>query len=197
MDRSFVPVRYACGFEGAPESSGRPLGGCWEEGDRPSNTSQVERRGQTLDCLEGEHMEENRVGRVAYIRYEGGILGERHVDKHLDEPLAVRIGAGRVVKGIDDALRTMKVGESATLIIPPEEGYGDADPKQIKWYPRSIIPHGYEIKKDTMIMWESADGLAKRPAMVVDATEDTVKIDMNHPYAGKTLEYWVELVDLQ
>ena len=142
-------------------------------------------------------MEENRVGRVAYIRYEGGILGERHVDKHLDEPLAVRIGAGRVVKGIDDALRTMEVGESATLIIPPEDGYGDADPKQIKWYPRSIIPHGYEIKKDTMIMWESADGLAKRPAMVVDATEDTVKIDMNHPYAGKTLEYWVELVDLQ
>lgn len=138
-------------------------------------------------------MEENRVGRVAYIRYEGGILGERHVDKHLDEPLAVRIGAGRVVKGIDDALRTMEVGESATLIIPPEEGYGDADPKQIKWYPRSIIPHGYEIKKDTMIMWESADGLAKRPAMVVDATEDTVKIDMNHPYAGKTLEYWVDL----
>ena len=52
-------------------------------------------------------MEENRVGRVAYIRYEGGILGERHVDKHLDEPLAVRIGGGRVVKGIDDALRTM------------------------------------------------------------------------------------------
>ena len=142
-------------------------------------------------------MEENRVGKVAYIRYEGGILGERHVDKHLDEPLAVRIGAGRVVKGIDDALRTMEVGESATLIIPPEEGYGDADPKQIKWYPRSIIPHGYEIKKDTMIMWESADGLAKRPAMVVDATEDTVRIDMNHPYAGKTLEYWVELVDLQ
>ena len=197
MDRSFVPVRYACGFEGAPESSGRPLGGCWEEGDRPPIAAQVAIGGQTLDCLEGEHMEENRVGKVAYIRYEGGILGERHVDKHLDEPLAVRIGVGRVVKGIDDALRTMEVGESATLIIPPEEGYGDADPKQVKWYPRSIIPHGYEIKKDTMIMWESADGLAKRPAMVVDATEDTVKIDMNHPYAGKTLEYWVELVDLQ
>ena len=147
--------------------------------------------------MEETGSEENRTGMLAYIRYEGGILGERHVDKHLDEPLPVRIGAGRVVKGIDDALHKMQVGESVTLIIPPEEGYGDADPKQVKWYPRSIIPHGYEIKKDTMIMWESADGLAKRPAMVVDATEDTVKIDMNHPYAGKMLEYWVELVDLQ
>ena len=182
---------------GRPNHRVAPLGAGGKKGTDPSESLQVVIGGQTLDCLEGEHMEENRIGRVAYIRYEGGILGERHVDKHLDEPLAVRIGAGRVVKGIDDALRTMEVGDSATLIIPPEEGYGDADPKQIKWYPRSIIPHGYEIKKDTMIMWESADGLAKRPAMVVDATEDTVKIDMNHPYAGKTLEYWVELVDLQ
>ena len=182
---------------GRPNHRVAPLGAGGKKGTDPSESLQVVIGGQTLDCLEGEHMEENRIGRVAYIRYEGGILGERHVDKHLDEPLAVRIGAGRVVKGVIDALRTMEVGDSATLIIPPEEGYGDADPKQIKWYPRSIIPHGYEIKKDTMIMWESADGLAKRPAMVVDATEDTVKIDMNHPYAGKTLEYWVELVDLQ
>ena len=142
-------------------------------------------------------MEQNRNGKLAYIRYKGGILGERPVDDRMDEPLAVRIGAGRVVKGIDDALQVLEVGESVTLVIPPEEGYGDANPKLVNWYPRSMIPHGYEIKKDTMIMWESADGLAKRSVMVVDATKDAVKIDMNHPYAGRTLEYWVELVDLK
>ena len=142
-------------------------------------------------------MEQNRNGKLAYIRYKGGILGERPVDDRMDETLAVRIGAGRVVKGIDDALQVLEVGESVTLVIPPEEGYGDANPKLVNWYPRSMIPHGYEIKKDTMIMWESADGLAKRPVMVVDATKDAVKIDMNHPYAGRTLEYWVELVDLK
>ena len=92
-------------------------------------------------------MEENRVGKVAYIRYEGGILGERHVDKHLDEPLAVRIGAGRVVKGIDDALRTMKVGESATLIIPPEEGYGDADPSKSSGIPARSFRMGTKSRK--------------------------------------------------
>lgn len=57
--------------------------------------------------MEETGSEENRTGMLAYIRYEGGILGERHVDKHLDEPLPVRIGAGRVVKGIDDALHKM------------------------------------------------------------------------------------------
>ena len=142
-------------------------------------------------------MGKDRTGMIATIRYKGGILGERPVDDRTDKPLYVRIGGGRVVKGIDDALQVLEVGDSVTLVIPPEEGYGDADPKLINWYPRSMIPHGYEIKKDTMIMWESADGLAKRPCMVVDATQDAVKIDMNHPYAGRTLEYWVELVDLK
>lgn len=142
-------------------------------------------------------MDQERIGKTAYIRYRGGVQGERPVDdRSQGEPLAVKIGASRLPKGIDDALLYLPVGQSCTLVIPPEEGYGNADPKLVQWYPRTLLDHGYEIKQGSMIMWESADGLAKRPAMVVDATQDNVKIDLNHPYAGKTLEYWVELVDI-
>ena len=145
----------------------------------------------------GIAMGKDRIGKTAFIRYDGGVLGERKVDHRTGEPLAVKIGVSRLPKGIDDALLDIKIGEKVTLVIPPEEGYGNANPKLIKWYPRQILDHGYEIKKGSMIMWESEDGLAKRPAIVVDSTEDNVKIDMNHPYAGKTLEYWVELVDVR
>lgn len=145
----------------------------------------------------GFAMGNERRGKIALIRYDGGVLGERKVDHRTGEPLAVRIGASRLPKGIDNALLNMEVGEKATLIISPEEGYGNANPKLVKWYPRQVLDHGYDIKKGSMIMWESEDGLAKRPAMVVDSTKDNVKIDMNHPYAGKTLEYWVELVDVK
>ena len=138
-----------------------------------------------------------RQGQIAYIRYKGGVFGEEPVDKHMDDPLPVMIGAGRVPVGVEKAIRNLEVGDSCTLIIPPEEGYGEAFDRYIKWYPRSMIPHGYEIKQGTFIMWESADGLAKRPAFVAEATEDMLKLDMNHPFAGKTLEYWVELVDLK
>ncbi len=138
-----------------------------------------------------------RQGQVAYIRYEGGVFGQDPVDSHMDEPLAVMIGMGRVPLGVENALRLMEVGDKVRLVIPPEEGYGEAYEKYIKWYPRSMIPHGYEIKQGTFIMWESGDGLAKRPAFVAEATEDMLKLDMNHPFAGKTLEYVVELVDLK
>lgn len=139
----------------------------------------------------------NRRGRTARIRYRGGVLGQKPADDRTQgEPLAVRIGGHRVPKGVEKALLELEVGESCTLVIPPEEGYGAADPKLVQWYPRMMLDHGYELKKGSMIMWRSADGLAAKPAVVVDATKDTVKIDLNHPFAGKTLEYWVELVDL-
>lgn len=142
--------------------------------------------------------EEERRGKTAYIRYRGGIRGEKpYDDRSQGEPLAVRIGRHRVPKGVENALCHLEIGESCTLIIPPEEGYGEANPRLVKWYPRMILDHGYTMKEGSMVMWRSADGLAAKPALIVDATEDTVKIDLNHPYAGKTLEYWVELVDLK
>ena len=142
--------------------------------------------------------ETDRLGRTAYIRYRGGVRGDRPCDDRSDgEPLAVRIGGHRVPKGVERALLMLEVGESCTLVIPPEEGYGAADPKLVQWYPRSVLDHGYDLKEGSMIMWQSADGLAAKPASIVDATEDAVKIDLNHPYAGKTLEYWVELVGLE
>lgn len=136
-------------------------------------------------------------GKTAYILYRGGIAGETPVDVRTDQPLAVKLGGHRLPKGVEEAVADMQVGEERIVVVPPEKGYGDANPKLVKWYPRSVLDHGYDIKEGTMIMWESADGLAKKPALVVDSTQDTVKIDMNHPYAGRTLEYWVKLVDLK
>ena len=139
----------------------------------------------------------DNTGKTAYILYKGGIQGEEPVDIRMAEPLAVRLGSHRLPKGVEEAVVQMQVGEERTVEVPPEKGYGASNPKLFKWYPRSVLDHGYEIKQGSMIMWESADGLAKKPAMVVDSTQDTVQIDMNHPYAGRTLEYWVKLVDLK
>ena len=73
-------------------------------------------------------MEKDRLGKTAYIHYRGGVAGETPHDIRMDEPLVVRIGGHRVCKGIERALEDLEVGESRTLLIPPEEGYGNADP---------------------------------------------------------------------
>lgn len=141
---------------------------------------------------------EDRIGMTAYIRYRGGVPGEHVFDDHMEgEPLAVKLGLHRVPKGVEKALIDMEVGEARDLVIPPEEGYGPSNPKLIQWYPRTLLKDGYEMTTGKMFLWHSDDGLAARPARVVEETEDNVKIDMNHPYAGRTIEYHVELVDLK
>lgn len=143
-------------------------------------------------------MNQERLGKIAYIRYRGGAQNEPDLidDRSTGEPLAVVIGEHRIPKGIEEALCDMEVGERRTLTIPSELGYGVYDEKAAQWYLRTAIEDGYSLKKGSILVWTNSEDQSQRPALVTDTTQDGVKIDMNHPFAGKTLEYWVELVDL-
>lgn len=143
-------------------------------------------------------MNQERLGRIAYIRYRGGAQGEPDLvdDRSAGEPLAVVLGDHRIPRGIEDALFDMEVGERRELVVPSELAYGVYDEKAAQWYLRTAIEDGYSLKKGSILVWTNPEDQSRRPARVTDATKDGVKIDMNHPFAGKTLEYWVELVDL-
>ena len=144
-----------------------------------------------------------RAGQVAFILYRGGAKGD---DGQLDEslvddnsqgqPLAVPLGMHRVPAGIEEALYEMEVGEERTLDIPAELGYGVYNQKEVQWYPRAMLPRGYDIKVGDILTYNFEPTKEVRPARVIEATEDGVKIDMNHPFAGKDLVYWVKLVKL-
>jgi FKBP-type peptidyl-prolyl cis-trans isomerase 2 len=139
----------------------------------------------------------NRTGKIAYIRYRGGAKGEEVLDDRAEgEPLAVIIGEGNVPKGIEKILYEMEVGERRECEIPCELGYGHYKPDGVQWYSRAMINRGYELKKGSVVTCTNQEDHSVLPGRVVDATKDMVQIDVNHPYAGKTLEYWIELVDL-
>jgi FKBP-type peptidyl-prolyl cis-trans isomerase 2 len=139
-----------------------------------------------------------RNGKTAYIRYKGGIQGEEALDdRSIREPLAVVLGAGSLPRGIEDALYEMEIGEIRLLIIAPEQGFGLHDPAGVQWYPRTIFENGYELESGSVVPWLNPATQQMMPGYVVDATQDTVRIDRNHPFAGKTLEYHLELLDIQ
>jgi FKBP-type peptidyl-prolyl cis-trans isomerase 2 len=139
----------------------------------------------------------DRIGRIAYIRYKGGVKGEAAFDdRSVGEPLAVLLGEGRVPKGIEKVLYEMQPGEQRVFEIPPQLGYGEYRPERAAWYPRTVLPRGYELKKGSVLSWTNPETRGTIPAQVVDETTDTVRVDLNHPWAGKTLVYWLELVNL-
>ena len=140
---------------------------------------------------------EDRLGKYALIRYKGGALGEEPVDDCSNgEPQRVRIGYCEVPNGIDDVLFEMEIGESGTVVISPDLGYGDHDPKGVRILPRSEVPDGAELGVGSVLGWRSPVTKEILPVRVVEAYDDYVKLDYNHPLAGKSLEYWIELVDI-
>jgi FKBP-type peptidyl-prolyl cis-trans isomerase 2 len=140
----------------------------------------------------------DRIGCTAFIFYKGGAKDEEILDDRSGgEPLRVVLGENAVPKGIETLLYELKVGESREVEISPEQGYGHPSPDGIQWYPRTMVRDGEQLKVGDVIAcanrYDSTDAL---PGRVVAATDDLVQIDVNHPFAGKTLTYWVKLVEL-
>lgn len=138
-----------------------------------------------------------RIGKTAYIRYKGGALGEEILDEHMDEPLAVKIGNMEIPPGIEEAIVEMEIGEQRELEIPCEKGYGQYQAQHAEWYPKNMVTDGYNLKVGEVIFWTKPDDGTRMPVWVTEETEDNIKLDFNHPFAGKTLSYWVELVDVK
>lgn len=122
------------------------------------------------------------------IKYEAHIKeGDIKFDESEDMPLV--IGAEWVMKPIDDALLSMKVSEKKTIEIEPKNGYGPRNDKLIKTVPLTEFKKHNQNPTPGMVI--NADG---RAGKVTSVTGGRVKVDFNHPLAGKTLVFDLEII---
>jgi len=105
-------------------------------------------------------------------------------------PLGANVGVGELIPGMDEALLGMEVGERKNITIPPEKGYGMPRDDLIINVPTSEFKKaGIEPIEGAYIMTDS--GIAQ----ITTIGEENVTLDFNHPLAGKTLVFEVEIVD--
>ena len=123
---------------------------------------------------------------------ESGKVIESNVGK---EPLTYMHGAGQIVRGLEEELAGMKVGEQKKIQVKPEEGYGLADPNAIQEILKDKIPAEAQQVGATL-MTKGADGRSL-PMRIKEIKEKTVVVDFNHPLAGKTLNFDVKVTDLK
>ncbi|WP_406661745.1 peptidylprolyl isomerase [Methanolobus sp. ZRKC3] len=110
------------------------------------------------------------------------------------EPLEFTVGSGQVIKGFDDAVRDMELGGEKEFRIEPAEAYGEYSDALSQSIPKEYIKADMEIELGMMLLVKSPDG-QQMPAKIVGMTEDEVKLDMNHPLAGKALTFNIKVIE--
>ncbi|MCU1277824.1 MAG: FKBP-type peptidyl-prolyl cis-trans isomerase [bacterium] len=102
------------------------------------------------------------------------------------EPLTYLHGRRQIVPGVEKAIDGLESGALLEVVVPPAEAYGDRDPAGVFVVPRSAFPSGEEIGPGMMFSASRPDGKSIT-FRVIEANDELVLVDTNHPLAGETL----------
>jgi peptidylprolyl isomerase len=141
-------------------------------------------------------MQQAKSGDKVKVHYHGKLTsGETFDSSEGRQPLEFEVGSGMVIKGFDDGVTGMKVGDKKTINIPAESAYGEKNPDMLIEYPRSQFPENIELQIGTDLMMSSASG-QQFQVKIAEIKDDVVILDANHPLAGEELIFDIELVEI-
>ena len=126
------------------------------------------------------------------VAENAGIL-EAHEDWEYD-PVKAEIGEGQLLEGLEEGLVGLGKGDTELIIVPPEKGYGESEDDLIQTFERSSFEEKLgEMESELgMHIRTKEDGAGE----LVAVDSETVDIDFNHPLAGITLEFEIEILDV-
>ncbi len=135
-------------------------------------------------------------GKYVVIDYKGSFENGDVFDTSVGaQPLEFQSGLGMMIPGIEKAVIDMNIGEEKNVVILPADGYGDYDKTLMHEFPIEEIRQSFEPEVGMRVMVEMGNGRSV-PAEISSITENNVIFDMNHPLAGKTLNFWVKLLEV-
>ncbi|PLX73881.1 MAG: peptidylprolyl isomerase [Desulfuromonas sp.] len=111
------------------------------------------------------------------------------------EPIEFEVGGGEMIKGFDDAIVGMTVGETKTFTIAAEDAYGPRRDEMVFKVDRNQLPEGMEPEVGQHLQTEAEGG---QPVIleIVEVEAENVTLDGNHPLAGKDLNFDIELMEI-
>lgn len=141
-------------------------------------------------------MQQAKNGDKVKVHYHGRLTSGETFDSSAGrQPLEFEVGSGMVIKGFDDGVTGMKVGDKKTINIPAESAYGEKNPDMLIEYPKSQFPENIDLQVGTDLMMSSASG-QQFQVKIAGIKDDVVILDANHPLAGEELIFDIELVEI-
>ena len=141
-------------------------------------------------------MQQAKKGDTVKVHYHGKLTnGETFDTSSGREPLEFEVGGGSVIKGFDEGVAGMEVGEKRTINIPVEEAYGPRSEDMLIEFPKDRFPQDMEIEQGMQLMMSNGSG-QNIPVIVTEIKDSSVILDANHPLAGEDLIFDIELVEI-
>ena len=126
------------------------------------------------------------------LKLEDGNVVDSTFDK---QPATFKVGDGNLLPGFEVALYGFKAGDKRSLQIEPESAFGQPNPQNVQVMPRSQF-EGMELSEGLLVIFNDAAN-TELPGVVKAFDDNQVTIDFNHPLAGKTLSFEVQILDVK
>ncbi len=112
------------------------------------------------------------------------------------QPFEYTHGEGKIIPGLASRLEGLKEGEEKTISVPPEEAYGAVNEQAFRDVPKTAFPDNID-PKEGMVLQVGGGEDKNIPAVVEQVKAESVRLNFNHPLAGKTLVFDVKILNVQ
>lgn len=135
-------------------------------------------------------------GATVKVHYTGRLEDGTIFDQSSkDEPLTITLGTGQVIAGFEEAILGMEPGAEKSTVVSPDKGYGPHRQALVGTVERARVPEEIDLAIGKQLRVRQNDGV-EHAVTVVDVTDEAVTLDANHPLAGKTLTFDVQLLEV-
>ena len=147
-------------------------------------------------------MNKVKVGDKVKVHYSGHLGDGTEFDNSrtkkegVSGPIGFTIGDGKLLKGFNDAVVGLEVGEKVKITLKEGEAYGKYTPEAILKVKKTDFPPDMEFILNTFVQGSNPDGNPVQ-AKITKIDEESVNLDMNHPLAGEELNFEIELVEVE
>ena len=141
-------------------------------------------------------MQKVNTGDKVRVHYNGKLrTGETFDSSDGREPLEFTVGSGQVIRGFDEGVKGMQVGDKRTVEIEVDDAYGQKSQEMIIEFPKAQFPDDMNPEVGQQLMMSNGAGQSF-PVTIMEIKEDSVMLDANHPLAGQDLIFDIELVEI-
>jgi len=136
-----------------------------------------------------------RSGSLVSVEYTGTLDTGEIFDSSAGKPLQFLVGAGQVIRGLEDGVIGMKIGEVKDLRIEPPQAYGEIQASLITSVSKERIATEGTPEIGMVLRAKTQTG-REVPARITEIGEENVTLDLNHPLAGQVLNFNIKLISI-